>query len=88
MSGGINVITGGRGHVGFALVKELAARGEKIRLLLRSDSPVFDGIECEKVFGDVCDQEALEKAFENAETVYHVAGVGISAAKKTSRFGA
>lgn len=82
MSGGINVITGGRGHVGFALVKELAARGEKIRLLLRSDSPVFDGIECEKVIGDVCDQEALEKAFENAETVYHVAGVVDISGKK------
>lgn len=75
MSGKISVITGGKGHVGFALVKELADRGEKIRLLLRSDSPVFDGIECEKIMGDVCDLQSLEKAFEGAETVYHVAGV-------------
>ncbi len=75
MSAGINVVTGGRGHVGFALVKELADRGEKIRLILRSDSHTFDGIECEKVIGDVCDYESLEKAFEGAETVYHVAGV-------------
>ncbi len=75
MSGGINVVTGGKGHVGFALVKELADRGESIRLLLRSDSKVFDNIECEKIMGDVCDSESLEKAFEGAETVYHVAGV-------------
>lgn len=75
MSGGINVVTGGKGHVGFALVKELADRGEKIRLLLRSDSKVFDEICCEKIMGDVCDSESLEKAFEGAETVYHVAGV-------------
>lgn len=75
MSGGINVVTGGKGHVGYALVKELADRGEKIRLLLRSDSPVFDGIECEKVMGDICDMDILEKTFEGAETVYHVAGV-------------
>lgn len=75
MSGGINVVTGGKGHVGFALVKELADRGERIRLLLRSDSKVFDNIECEKIMGDVCDSESLEKAFEGAETVYHVAGV-------------
>lgn len=75
MGNGINVITGGRGYVGYALVKELAARGEKIRLLLRSDSPVFDGIDCEKIMGDVCDIDSLEKAFEGAETVYHVAGV-------------
>ncbi len=75
MNGGINVVTGGKGHVGFALVKELADRGEKIRLVLRSDSRVFDGIDCEKIMGDICDIEVLEKAFEGAETVYHVAGV-------------
>lgn len=75
MSKALNVVTGGKGHVGFALVKELANRGEKIRLLLRSDSDVFDDIECEKVMGDVCDLEILEKAFEGAETVYHIAGV-------------
>lgn len=72
---GINVVTGGKGHVGYALVKELAERGEKIRLVLRSDSPVFDGIDCEKVMGDICDISVLETAFEGAETVYHVAGV-------------
>lgn len=75
MGNGINVITGGKGYVGYALVKELAARGEKMRLLLRSDSPVFDDIDCEKIMGDVCDIGILEKAFEGAETVYHVAGV-------------
>lgn len=75
MSGGLNVITGGRGYVGYALVKELESRCEKMRLLLRSDSPCFDGIECEKFMGDVTNPEQLEKAFEGAETVYHIAGV-------------
>lgn len=71
----LNVITGGKGYVGFALVKELEARGEKMRLLLRTDSPYFDGIDCEKFMGDVTSLEQLEKAFEGADTVYHVAGV-------------
>lgn len=75
MSGGLNVITGGKGYVGFALVKELEARGEKMRLLLRTDSPYFDGIECEKFMGDVTDPEQLVQAFEGAETVYHIAGI-------------
>ncbi len=75
MSGGLNVITGGKGYVGFALVKELESRGEKMRLLLRTDSPCFDGIDCEKFMGDVTNPEQLEKAFEGAETVYHVAGI-------------
>lgn len=71
----LNVITGGKGYVGFALVKELEARGEKMRLLLRTDSPYFDGIDCEKFMGDVTDREQLEQAFEGADTVYHVAGI-------------
>lgn len=75
MSNGLNVVTGGKGYVGFALVKALESRGEKIRLLLRTDSPYFDDIECEKFMGDITDPEQLEKAFEGAETVYHVAGI-------------
>ena len=72
---GLNVITGGKGYVGFALVKELEARGEKMRLLLRTDSPCFDGIDCEKFMGDITNPEQLEQAFAGAETVYHVAGI-------------
>ena len=75
MNNGICAVTGGKGHVGFALVKELAARGCKIKLLLRSDSKVFDGIDCVKIMGDVCDTESLIKTFEGCETVYHVAGI-------------
>lgn len=71
----LNVVTGGKGYVGFALVKELESRGEKMRLLLRTDSPYFDGIDCEKFMGDVTDPEQLEQAFEGADTVYHIAGV-------------
>lgn len=71
----LSVVTGGRGYVGYALVKELEARGERMRLFLRSDSSYFEGIECEKAFGDICNAEDLEKAFEGAETVYHVAGM-------------
>ncbi len=71
----LNVITGGKGYVGFALVKELEARGERMRLLLRTDSPYFDGIECEKFMGDVTSLEQLEEAFQGAEIVYHVAGI-------------
>ncbi len=75
MSKKLNVITGGKGYVGFALVKELEARGEKMRLLLRTDSPYFDDIECEKYMGDVTSLEQLEEAFQGADVVYHVAGI-------------
>lgn len=71
----LNVITGGTGYVGYALVKRLAADSEKMRLFLRKDTPLFNNIECEKAFGDLQSLEDLTKAFEGAQTVYHVAGV-------------
>ena len=71
----ISVVTGASGHIGYALVKALQAKNEKFRILIRSESKIFDGIPCEKVFGDVTDPDSLEKAFEGAEVVYHLAGI-------------
>lgn len=71
----LNVVTGGTGYVGYALVKQLAAESERVRLFLRKDSPQFDNIDCEKVFGDLQNEEDLIEAFTGADTVYHVAGV-------------
>lgn len=71
----ISVITGASGHIGYALIKELEAREEKFRILVRNKNKIFDGIPCEVAFGDVTEPESLEKAFEGADTVYHLAGV-------------
>lgn len=75
MKGERIVITGATGHIGFALLKKLEKENKNIRILIRKDAPMFDGIECEKVYGDVTDRESLEKAFEGADTVYHLAGI-------------
>ncbi len=77
-----SVITGGTGYVGLALVKYLVGRGEKVRLLLLEDHPCLDGIDCEKVIGNVCKPEDLDAAFADAETVYHIAGVVDISGKK------
>ncbi|MCR4614841.1 MAG: NAD-dependent epimerase/dehydratase family protein [Clostridiales bacterium] len=69
------VLTGATGHIGYALLKELQKNGEKVRILIRKDLPIFDGIDCEKVYGDVTDLSSLEKAFEGADVVYHLAGI-------------
>ncbi len=75
MSQSIKVVTGATGHIGYALLKQLADAGEAVRILIRKDSKIFDGIPCEKVFGDVTDPASLEKAFEGADVVYHLAGL-------------
>lgn len=75
MSEKLSLVTGATGHIGYALLKELVDSGEKVRILIRKDVPQFDGIECEKVYGDVTDPEALEKAFAGVDVVYHLAGI-------------
>ncbi|MCH5197697.1 MAG: NAD-dependent epimerase/dehydratase family protein [Oscillospiraceae bacterium] len=82
MSERLSVITGGTGYVGLALVKYLVQKGEKVRLLLLEDHKCLDGIECEKIYGNICNPEDLKKAFEGADTVYHIAGVVDISGKK------
>lgn len=75
MQSPLYVITGATGHIGYALLKKLEERGERIRILIRKDTPIFDGIECEKVYGDVTDPDSLLAAFEGADVVFHLAGI-------------
>lgn len=75
MSDKISLVTGATGHIGYALLKELVDSGEKVRILIRKDSKQFDGIECEKVYGDVTDIDQLRAAFEGVDVVYHLAGI-------------
>ena len=75
MSDKISLVTGATGHIGYALLKELVDSGEKVRILIRKDSKQFDGIDCEKVYGDVTDIDQLRAAFEGVDVVYHLAGI-------------
>ncbi len=75
MGQNLSVMTGATGHVGYALLLELTAHNEPTRILIRKDSKIFDSIDCERVYGDVTNLDSLKKAFEGAETVYHLAGM-------------
>ena len=75
MQSPLYVITGATGHIGYALLKKLEERGAHVRILIRKDTPVFDGIACEKAYGDVTDPESLSAAFEDADVVFHLAGI-------------
>jgi nucleoside-diphosphate-sugar epimerase len=68
-------ITGGTGFVGNALVKRLLAGGAQVRALARS-SPRADALEAagaEVVRGDLGDADAIARAVQGAEIVYHAA---------------
>ncbi len=73
----LSVITGATGHVGYALLLDLINNDEKTRVVAineRDGERVAD-LDCEIVYGDVTKLDSLEKAFEGADIVYHLAGM-------------
>ena len=71
------VITGATGHLGNVLVRKLVSMNKKVRAVVLSGEDVasLEGLEVEKVEGDVRLPDSLRKAFEGADIVYHCAGV-------------
>lgn len=68
------VVTGASGHIGCNLVRTLLARGRPVRVVVRSaHNPGLDGLEVEKNEGDVLDRPSLDRAFEGASVVFHLA---------------
>jgi dihydroflavonol-4-reductase len=74
--GSKTLVTGGTGFVGLHLVRELARRGDELRLLVRegANTAPLEGIEWERATGDVTDRDSVRKAMKDVERVFHVAG--------------
>ena len=63
------LVTGGTGHVGSQVVKELQKRKANIRLLVRKeDTPIPAGVE--KAVGDLLDPVSVQKAMEGVDKLY------------------
>lgn len=90
----IFVVTGGLGHLGNMLVRELAQRGEEvIALILPGDpSPALEGVSCVRCEANICDSTALNEALgpllaryaHRPIVVIHTAGI-VSIATRKSR---
>jgi 2-alkyl-3-oxoalkanoate reductase len=68
-------VTGGTGFIGGALVRRLLARGVPVRVLAKP-SPRADALErsgVEVIRGDLNDRDAVTRAVEGAQVVYHTA---------------
>jgi dihydroflavonol-4-reductase len=59
--------------VGANLVRALLGRGRRVRALVNTDSAALEGLDVERVPGDVRNPESLRSAFDGAEVVYHLA---------------
>ncbi len=71
------VVTGATGHIGNVLVRELISTGKTVRAVIPpgEDTTSLEGLKLEIVTGDVRDINSLVPAFEEADIVYHLAGV-------------
>ncbi|MCC6808010.1 MAG: SDR family oxidoreductase [Deltaproteobacteria bacterium] len=69
------LVTGGSGHVGANLVRELLARGVAVKVLCQRDAnnTALDGLDVERVYGDLRDKESLKPAVQGCDRMYHVA---------------
>lgn len=70
-------VTGATGFLGRHLVRELAARGWRVRILARRDPihPLWRELEVEVVPGDLTDEAALSALCRGADVVVHGAGL-------------
>jgi nucleoside-diphosphate-sugar epimerase len=73
--GGKVLVTGAAGHLGANLVHRLVKEGRDVRVLLRQGSvnTAVDGLDIERVFGDLRDKDSVQRAVRGCETVFHVA---------------
>jgi dihydroflavonol-4-reductase len=71
------LVTGAAGHLGNTLVRELLERGERVRALILPGEDVssLEGLELERVPGDILDPRRLREAMAGVETVFHLAAM-------------
>ena len=69
------LVTGANGHLGANLVRRLLAEGQAVRVLLRksSDNSTLDGLDVERLYGDLRDPRSLIAAVDGCRRVYHCA---------------
>jgi dihydroflavonol-4-reductase len=67
------VVTGASGHIGANLVRTLVGEGRRVRVLVRRQERALDGVECERVTGDVLDPSSVDRLVRGADVVYHLA---------------
>lgn len=71
------LVTGASGHIGAHVVRHLLAQGRAVRALVRPTSNLkgLEGLDVERVHGDVLDRSSLVAALRGCTAVYHLAAV-------------
>jgi dihydroflavonol-4-reductase len=70
-------VTGGTGFIGGAVVRHLLDSGHLVRALVRpeADTQQLDGLQVERVTGDLSDMDSLRRGVSDCDWVFHVAAL-------------
>ena len=68
-------ITGSSGHIGNNLARELINRGHQIKVLINKSKQALDGMQVERIHGNILDTEAVEGLINGCEYVFHAAAI-------------
>ena len=67
------VVTGASGFIGSVLVRKLLSQGRSVRAIVRSNLSGLQGLDIDIVKADIRDHDAIQKALNGAESVFHLA---------------
>ena len=67
------LVIGGGGFLGSAIVRQLHARGDEVRILGRGGYPYLEQLEVSCLQGDIRDPSAVARATMGMDVVFHVA---------------
>ena len=66
-------VTGAGGHIGSNLVPALLETGAQVRVLVRQDVRGIEGLDVERINGDVLDRSDVARLVEGVDAAYHLA---------------
>lgn len=69
------LLTGGTGFVGANVVRHLLARGDTVRCVVRKPNKCLEGLPVELDTGSVTDVDAMARAAEGCDGIFHIAGI-------------
>src|SRR5689334_20149719 len=73
------LVTGGGGFLGRYIVEQLVGRGDRVRSFGRGTYPELEALGVEVIRGDIRDCEAVSRACQGIDCVFHtaaLAGIG------------
>ncbi len=75
--GKMTLVTGASGFIGSAVVRKLLARGRKVRCYVEPGAKLdnLQGLAVEIQTGDVNDREAIGRALQGCDVLYHLAAI-------------